>query len=46
MHARPGATTPQAARTIDFAVGDGTLQAILDESRHEVQSLRAALAMC
>ncbi|GGY10828.1 HDOD domain-containing protein [Pseudoduganella dura] len=46
MHARPGATTPQAARTIDFAVGDGTLQAILDESRHEVQSLRAALMLC
>jgi len=46
MHARPGATTPQAARTIDFAVGDGTLQAILDESHGEVQALRAALVLC
>jgi HD-like signal output (HDOD) protein len=45
MHARPGATTPQAARTIDFAVGDGTLQAILDESRGEVQSLHAVLML-
>ncbi|MBB3220267.1 HDOD domain-containing protein [Pseudoduganella umbonata] len=45
MHARPGATTPQAARTIDFAVGDGTLQAILDESRIEVQSLHAVLML-
>lgn len=45
MHARPGATTPQAARTIDFAVGDGTLQAILDESRVEVQSLHAVLML-
>jgi HD-like signal output (HDOD) protein len=45
MHTRPGATTPQAARTIDFAVGDGTLQAILDESKNEVQSLYAVLML-
>lgn len=45
MHARPGATTPQAARTIDFAVGEGTLRAILDESRGEVQSLHAVLML-
>jgi HD-like signal output (HDOD) protein len=40
---RPGATTPQAAATIDFAVGDGTLARIMEESAHEVQSLTAAL---
>ncbi|MEN3278851.1 MAG: hypothetical protein V7631_4641 [Massilia sp.] len=40
---RPGATTAQAAATIDFAVGDGTLARIMEESAHEVQSLTAAL---
>lgn len=45
MHTRPGATTPQAARTIDFAVGEGTLNTILTESRSEVQSLYAVLMM-
>ncbi|WP_338767964.1 HDOD domain-containing protein [Massilia sp. METH4] len=45
MHVPPGATTVLAARTLDFAVGDGTLQAILDESRDEVRSLRIALMM-
>jgi HDOD domain len=45
MHARPGATTAQAARTLDFAVGEGTLQAILDESRDEVRSLHTVLTM-
>ncbi len=45
MHTRPGATTPQAARTIDFAVGDGTLHAILAESRTEVESLYAVLML-
>jgi HD-like signal output (HDOD) protein len=45
MHVRPGATTAQAARTIDFAVGDGTLQAILDESRGEVESLYSVLML-
>lgn len=40
---RPGATTLQAAATIDFAVGDGTLARIMEESAHEVQSLTAAL---
>ncbi|THC41143.1 HDOD domain-containing protein [Massilia sp. Mn16-1_5] len=40
---RPGATTVQAAATIDFAVGDGTLARIMEESAHEVQSLTSAL---
>lgn len=40
---RPGATTLQAAATIDFAVGDGTLARIMEESAHEVQSLTSAL---
>ncbi len=40
---RPGATTMQAAATIDFAVGDGTLARIMEESAHEVQSLTSAL---
>jgi HD-like signal output (HDOD) protein len=43
MHERAGATTHQAAATIDFVVGDGTLQGILDESFHEVNSLVLAL---
>jgi hypothetical protein len=45
LHERPGATTVQAAQTIDFAVGDGTLQTILEESAAEVQSLFAALML-
>jgi len=36
LHQLHGATTPQAARTIDFAIGDGTLNAIMSESAHEV----------
>jgi len=40
---RPGATSVQAAATIDFAVGDGTLARIMEESAHEVQSLTSAL---
>lgn len=40
---RPGATTFAAAASIDFAVGDGTLARIMEESAHEVQSLTAAL---
>jgi HD-like signal output (HDOD) protein len=43
LHARPGATTRQAAATIDFVIGDGTLNSILEESSEEVRSLTAAL---
>jgi HD-like signal output (HDOD) protein len=39
---RPGAAGMQGP-TIDFAVGEGTLAAILEESAQEVQSLKAAL---
>jgi len=45
LHQRPGATTLQGARTIDFVVGDGTLNAIMTESAHEVQSLYAVLML-
>lgn len=41
--ARAGATSPTAAATIDFAVGEGTLASILEESADEVRSLTAAL---
>jgi len=40
---RPGATSAQSAATIDFAVGDGTLARIMEESAEEVQSLTSAL---
>jgi hypothetical protein len=43
LQQRPGATTPQAAATIDFTVGEGTLSRILAESADEVRSLAAAL---
>jgi HD-like signal output (HDOD) protein len=43
LHQKAGATSKQAAVTIDFAVGDGTLQSILEESADEVRSLAAAL---
>jgi hypothetical protein len=43
LYERPGATTRQAAATIDFTVGDGTLARILEESADEVRSLAAAL---
>jgi hypothetical protein len=43
LHERPGATTPQAAATIDFSVGEGTLSRVLEESAGEVQGLVAAL---
>jgi hypothetical protein len=43
LHARPGATSVAAASTIDFAVGDGTLASIMEESAEEVKSLTAAL---
>jgi hypothetical protein len=41
---RPGAAGLQSAATIDFAVGDGTLALILQESEAEVRGLSAALA--
>lgn len=43
LYERPGATSLYAAATIDFAVGDGTLARIMEESAHEVQSLTSAL---
>lgn len=44
LHQRPGASPYQAAATIDFAVGEGTLAGILEESAEEVRSLAAALS--
>jgi HD-like signal output (HDOD) protein len=43
LHQRPGALTRQAALTIDFTTGDGTLAQILEESANEVRSLTSAL---
>ena len=43
LHERPGATSLQAAATIDFVIGDGTLNSILEESAEEVKTLTAAL---
>jgi HD-like signal output (HDOD) protein len=40
---RPGATSRNAASTIDFEVGEGTLASILEESAEEVRTLTAAL---
>jgi HD-like signal output (HDOD) protein len=40
---RPGVSPAQASATIDFAVGDGTLALILQESEAEVRSLVTAL---
>jgi hypothetical protein len=45
LHQRPGATTLQGARTIDFVVGEGTLHAIMTESAQEVQSLFSVLML-
>ncbi|SFV06408.1 HDOD domain-containing protein [Pseudoduganella namucuonensis] len=45
LHQPQGATTRASARTIDFAVGDGTLEAILRESADEVKSLYAVLML-
>ena len=39
----PGATSAQAAMTIDFSTGQGTLARVLEESAEEVQSLVNAL---
>ena len=41
---RPGMAGLQTAVTIDFAVGEGTLARILQESEADVQGLKAALA--
>jgi HD-like signal output (HDOD) protein len=43
LHQRPGATSMQGASTIDFVIGEGTLNSILEESAEEVKSLTAAL---
>jgi HD-like signal output (HDOD) protein len=43
LHARPGGLSQQAALTIDFTTGDGTLAQVLEESANEVRSLTAAL---
>jgi hypothetical protein len=43
LHTRPGATSRNAAATIDFVIGDGTLASILEESASEVKGLAAAL---
>jgi HD-like signal output (HDOD) protein len=43
FHERPGATNASAGATVDFAVGDGTLARVLEESKDEVSSLAAAL---
>lgn len=43
LHARPGATTHHGACVIDFVIGDGSLQGILNESADEVRSLATAL---
>jgi HD-like signal output (HDOD) protein len=43
LHQRPGATSMQSASTIDFVIGEGTLNSILEESAEEVKTLTAAL---
>jgi hypothetical protein len=45
LHQRPGATTPMAARTIDFTVGEGSLHAIMTEAGAEVKSLFSVLML-
>jgi HD-like signal output (HDOD) protein len=45
LHQQPGATTKQSASVIDFAVGNGTLNSILEESAEEVRTLAKALMM-
>ena len=45
MHQRPGATTVAGARTIDFAIGEGTLDDILRESANDVKSLFSVLML-
>ena len=43
LHERAGATTRQAASTIDFATGEGTLASIIEESADEVRTITDAL---
>ncbi len=43
LHQSSAATTKEVASTLDFAIGDGTLNSILEESAEEVASLTAAL---
>jgi hypothetical protein len=43
LHERAGALSRQAAATIDFTTGEGTLARILEESADEVRGLTAAL---
>lgn len=45
LHQKAGATSEQSAAIIDFEVGEGTLNSILDESAEEVKSLTAALML-
>ena len=45
LHENPGATSAQAARTIDCEIGEGTLTGIMAESAAEVQSLLAVLML-
>ncbi len=43
LHERPGGTTRSSAATIDFVIGEGTLNSIMEESAEEVKSLTSAL---
>jgi len=43
LHQKTGATTIETASTIDFVVGEGSLNSILDESAEEVNSITAVL---
>jgi hypothetical protein len=43
LHVRAGATSRQSAITLDFVIGEGSLQGMLDESAEEVRSLASAL---
>jgi len=45
MHQRGGATSAAAARTIDFAIGDGTLNDVMREADDEVKSLFGVLML-
>lgn len=43
LHTRPGATARSTASTIDFVIGEGTLNGVLEESAEEVKNLTSAL---
>lgn len=45
LHQRAGGSTVETAAVIDFAIGEGTLSSIMEESAEEVKSLTAALLM-